>query len=409
MKTKHIVLRNLNATTRDFFAGPGSLESAQSAPPTLQVAVDDIERKDISSLNRDPDVVAIAPVMPMNLIRPVALENVELEGTTVENAASLTASTQTAPKLTWGVQAVGADTSPFTGEGIVVSVLDSGIDATHPAFAGVEIVQKDFTGEGDGDKDGHGTHCAGTIFGRAVEDTRIGVAPGVSKALIGKVIGEQGGSSDQIADAILWAFENGANVISMSLGIDFPGFVQFFVGRGLPIELATSRALEGYRANVQLFQSLAALANARTAFAQPTVLVAAAGNESRRQTNKDWEIAVAPPAVSEGIISVAALGRGEKGYTIAPFSNTGANLSGPGVQVLSAKAGGGLVALNGTSMAAPHVSGVAALWAQKLKQSGRLTALELTARVIGNSTPDGIAAEFDPFDIGAGMVRAPQS
>lgn len=404
MKTKHIVLRSLRATTRDFFSGPAIAPEAETALSSLQVAVDDLERKDISTLNRDPDVVAIAPVMPMNLIRPVELEDVDT-GSTVENPTTTPGTT----KLTWGVQAVGADTSPFTGEGIVVSVLDSGIDATHPAFAGMEIIQKDFTGEGDGDKDGHGTHCAGTIFGRPVDETRIGVAPGVNKALIGKVIGEKGGSSDQIADAILWALDQGANVISMSLGIDFPGFVQFFVGRGLPIELATSRALEGYRANVQMFQSLATFANARTAFAQAAVLVAAAGNESRRQKDKDWEIAVAPPAVSEGIISVAALGRGEKGYTIAPFSNTGANLSGPGVQVLSAKAGGGLVTLNGTSMAAPHVSGVAALWAQKLKQSGRLTSLELTARAIGNATSEGIATGFDPFDVGAGMVRAPQS
>ncbi|MBE9014050.1 S8 family serine peptidase [Pseudanabaenaceae cyanobacterium LEGE 13415] len=408
MKTKHIVLRNLNATTRDFFSGPASSEPSPAESPSLQVAIDELERKDISSLNRDPNVVAIAPVMPMKLIRPVDVESTELEPT-VENIANLTAASKSTAKLTWGVQAVGADTSPFTGEGIVVSVLDSGIDASHPAFAGLEIIQKDFTGEGDGDKDGHGTHCAGTIFGRDVDDTRIGVAPGVTKALIGKVIGQEGGGSDQIADAILWAMDNGANIISMSLGIDFPGFVQFFVGRGLPIELATSRALEGYRANIQLFQSLAGLAKARSSFAQATIFVAAAGNESRRQTNKDWEIAVAPPAVSEGIISVAALARGTSGYTIAPFSNTGANLSGPGVQVLSAKAGGGLVALNGTSMAAPHVSGIAALWAEKLTKSGRLNAMDLTSRVIGNSTSEGIAAGFDPFDVGAGMVRAPQS
>lgn len=397
MKTKHIILRSLHATTRDFFAGPmatpGSV-TADAAFPSLQVAVDEIDRSQIASINRDPDVVAIAPAMPMTLIRPV-----EVEGT-VET---------TAQRLTWGIQAVGADTSPFTGDGIVVSVLDTGIDASHAAFAGVELVQQDFTGEGDGDTDGHGTHCAGTIFGRAVDGIRIGVAPGVKKALIGKVIGKEGGSSDQIADAILWALDNGANVISMSLGMDFPGFVQYFVSQGMPVEIATSRALEGYRANIQLFQSLASLANARAPFSQAAVLVAAAGNESRRQVNKDWEIAVAPPAVSEGIISVAALARGSSGFTIAPFSNTGANLSGPGVQVLSAKTGGGLTALSGTSMAAPHVAGVAALWAEKLKRSGRLNSLELTARVVGNATSDGIASGFDPFDVGAGMVRAPQS
>lgn len=399
MKTKHIVLRSLRSTTRDLFAGPAALPGnpTEATFPSVQVSTYDIERSEIASLNRDPDVVAIAPAMPMKLIRPVEVEGL------AEGSADSTS------QLTWGVQAVGADTSPFTGDGVIVAVLDSGIDATHAAFAGVEIIQKDFTEEGDGDKDGHGTHCAGTIFGRTVNNIRIGVAPGVKKALIGKVIGEQGGSSDQIADAILWALDNGANVISMSLGIDFPGFVQYFVKQGLPTELATSRALEGYRANVQLFQSLASLASARAPFSQAAVLVAAAGNESRRQVNKDWEIAVAPPAIAEGIISVAALGRGASGLTIAPFSNTGANLSAPGVQVLSAKAGGGLVAMNGTSMAAPHVAGVAALWAEKLKRGGRLNSLELMARVVGNATSEGIAADFDPFDVGAGMVRAPQS
>ena len=55
-------------------------------------------------------------------------------------------------------------------------------------------------------------------------NTRIGVARGVQKALIGKVLGEGGGSSATIASAIQWAMDNGANVISMSLGIDFPGY-----------------------------------------------------------------------------------------------------------------------------------------------------------------------------------------
>ena len=58
--------------------------------------------------------------------------------------------------------------SPFTGLGIVVAVLDTGIDATHPAFAGVTLVKKNFTTEAAGDLHGHGTHCAGTIFGRDV-------------------------------------------------------------------------------------------------------------------------------------------------------------------------------------------------------------------------------------------------
>jgi subtilisin family serine protease len=397
MKEKHVVLRSLRSATRDVFLGtrstPNVAEEAVAAG--LSVEVEDIERHEIATLNRHADVLAIAPAMPMKLIRPLTVAE------TVQ---------PTAQAMAWGVQAVGADTSPFAGEGIVVAVLDTGIDASHPAFAGVEIVQKDFTGEGDGDPNGHGTHCAGTIFGRDVSGHRIGVARGVQKVLIGKVLGEQGGgSSDQIVSAIQWAVENGAHVISMSLGMDFPGFVAQQEAAGLPVELATSRGLEGYRANVQLFERLASLVRAQGAFSQATIIVAAAGNESQRDVNPNFEIAVSPPAVSEGIISVAALGEGPQGLKVAPFSNTGANVSGPGVGVVSAKTGGGLSTKSGTSMATPYVAGVAALWAQKITSVGPLNALHLTSRLIASANADGLQPSVDPFDVGAGIVRAPQS
>jgi hypothetical protein len=189
--------------------------------------------------------------------------------------------------------------------------------------------------------------------------------------------------------------------------MDFPGLVEFWQGQGLPVALATSRALEAYRANVQLFERLASLVQAESAFLQPTIIVAAAGNESRREVNADFEIAVAPPAVSEGIVSVAALGQSAAGMVVAPFSNTGANLSGPGVQVMSAKPGGGFKLMSGTSMATPHVAGVAALWAEKIKAGGLLTPLTLTGRLIGSSVSEGLKPGFDPFDIGAGLVKAP--
>jgi subtilisin family serine protease len=62
----------------------------------------------------------------------------------------------------WGVTAVGADRSSRTGAGVVVAVLATGIDAAHPAFTGVTLNQMAFSGSGIGDKQGHGTHCAGT-------------------------------------------------------------------------------------------------------------------------------------------------------------------------------------------------------------------------------------------------------
>jgi len=394
MGQKHIILRGTQSTTRDIFLGPMARPTGVDlTPPTVSVEVADLSKKELSAVARERDVVAIAPAIPMKLIEPVAMPG---------DAAPAAAG------AAWGVAAVAADTSPFSGTGIVVAVLDTGIDAAHPAFAGVTIVEKDFTGEGNGDQHGHGTHCAGTVLGRDINGTRIGVARGVNKALIGKVLGANGGSSDQIVNAIQWAVQNGAHVISMSLGMDFPGLVAELVGQGLPPALATSRALEGYRLNVQLFERLASLVRVQGDFGQPTLIVAAAGNESERQLDPDFEIAVSPPAVSEGIVSVAALGESPAGFTIAPFSNTGANVSGPGVAVVSAKKGGGLVAKSGTSMACPHVAGVAALWAEKIQGIGPFTAAHVTHRLLASGATDKLKAGFDPFDIGTGMVRAPQ-
>lgn len=396
MKNNYIILRSNRSATRDLFAAPAVLpDLLESSYPTLQLEVESMGRSQVADLSQNREVIAIAPSMPMKLIAPVGEPK---------------AAEATGDKVTWGVKAVRADTSPFTGDGIVVAVLDTGIDAKHPAFTGVQLVQQDFTGEGNGDREGHGTHCAGTIFGRDVNGLRIGVAPGVKKALIGKVLGKEGGSSEQIANAILWAVDSGANVISMSLGIDFPGYVAWLIAeQKLPAELATSSALEGYRANVQLFQTLAAYAEARATFSQAAVIVAAAGNESQRNINPDWEVGVAPPAVSKGIISVAAVGESPEGLKVADFSNSGANIAAPGVNVLSASIRGGLVAFSGTSMATPHVAGVTALWAEKLKQTGRLNSLTLTSRLIASGTDDGLKAGFDPVDVGAGLVQAPQA
>lgn len=273
MKETHIILRSPQLATRDPFLGARALPAVEeSVAAGLEIEVEEIDRNEIHNLTRESDVVAVAPAMPMKLIAPV-----EIQDTAAPAAQG----------VAWGVGAVEADTSPFSGQGIVVAVLDTGIDATHPAFAGVELVQEDFTGSGNGDQNGHGTHCAGTIFGRDVDGQRIGVARGVTRALIGKVLGPNGGPSDKVAQAIRWAVDNGANVISMSLGIDFPGFVDEQIARGLPPALATSRALEGYRANVQLFESLASLVRAMGAFSQTTVIVAAAGNESQKDVNPD--------------------------------------------------------------------------------------------------------------------------
>lgn len=393
MKSNVVILRSTGAATRDVLRARGA--AAPGAPgASVAAELKTIDRNKIPDITRDATVLAAAPAMRIKLAEPRDQHPV----------------TAVRAGVTWGVHAVGADTSPETGEGIVVAVLDTGIDASHPAFAGVELIQKDFTGEGDGDTVGHGTHCAGTIFGRNVNGLRIGVAPGVRKALIGKVIGQDsGGSSDQLAKAILWAVDEGANVISMSLGIDFAGWVKYLIEvEHLPADLATARALEDYRANTMLFDSLSDFVKSRGYFGQATIIVAAAGNESHREIHRDYEVTVTPPAVADGIVSVAALGEGTLGLSVADFSNTGASVSGPGVDVISAAPGGGLQSMSGTSMATPHAAGVAALWAHRLRSGGRLNPAALSALLTGNATTDGLKQGFDPFDVGLGLVRCPQ-
>jgi subtilisin family serine protease len=392
MSTKHVILRSISRT-RGVDGMPGAAPSTAAPSMPVAVEIEDIDRVRAATLARTKEVVAVAPVMPMKLIEPVATD----------------VTAQPAAGAAWGIDAVGATASPFTGDGVIVAVLDTGIDKNHPAFAGVELIRKNFTTAGENDQHGHGTHCAGTIFGRNVGGTRIGVATGVKRALIGKVLGAGGGGSDQIVQAIQWAVSNGATVISMSLGIDFPGFVKEMENDGLPTELATSVALEGYRKNVLLFERMAALLAAQGEFMQASLIVAAAGNESRRDQNAKFEIAVAPPAVADGIISVAALGRAQGGLTVASFSNFGARVSGPGVEITSAKLGGGLTGMSGTSMATPHVAGVAALWAQKLTVAGQLSGQLLADKLVGSATTTGLKAGFDPADVGAGIVRAPQN
>lgn len=135
--------------------------------------------------------------------------------------------------------------------------------------------------------------------------------------------------------------------------------------------------------------------------------VAASGNESERPR---YEVAVAPPAAGDGMISVGALQRSDDGsLSIAKFSNTQCNLCGPGVGVTSAWFDGSksIKTISGTSMATPHVAGCAALWAQQQKQlTGVLTTENLAAKTLASASfIQGTLFK----DIGNGMVQAPQS
>lgn len=280
--------------------------------------------------------------------------------------------------VSWGVHTVGADTSRLTGHGIRIAILDTGLDLSHPDFAGRTIESQSFVaGQAVQDGNGHGTHCAGIAAGprNPQGQMRYGVA-GEASLYIGKVLGDDGSGGDGgILEGIDWAVEQGCDIISMSLGSPVsPG--------------------ESYS---RVFEEVA-----RRALAAGSLIVAAAGNDSQRPA------IVAPvghPANCPSIFAVAAV---DQNLAVASFSNGGlqadggeVNLAAPGVDVLSSWPGGDLYReLSGTSMATPFVAGVAALYAQ---QDSSARAERLSQRLAGRAQALGA----EPRDVGAGLVQAP--
>lgn len=379
-KSKYIILEG-----RD----PSDFNTSAGGP--LNILEEEIDYPDYVERKKDPKIVAMAPEMPIKLIEPTTID--DITPSSMEDC-------------TWGIRAIKADTSKYDGEGIVVAVLDTGIELSHPIFSGMNIVRKNFTDEVDDDVNGHGTHCAGTIFGRDVNGKRIGVARNIGKALIGKVLGNGGRSTLTLVQALNWAIEQGANIISMSLGIDFPGYVAKQVKEGgIEIEPATSIALQAYQSNVDLFSKFVDYVKTRSKFGEGTLIIAASGNESRRPK---YKISVAPPAAGQGIISVGALQNLGAGVSVASFSNYNVDIAAPGVKIESATLDGKYKSSSGTSMATPHVAGAAALWADYLSKTlGKIDVEILRSKLLESGTTAHLIGEYDTADVGRGMVQTP--
>lgn len=247
----------------------------------------------------------------------------------------------------FNLRSLGLEKSKYSGKGINVAILDTGFYKAHPDFANRQIDGKSFVAgeKWDLDGHGHGTHCTGTAAGYiSLEDNkRYGVAY-ESNIFIAKVLSDTGsGVTSNILDGIDWALEKQCQVISMSLG----SAVQIGEKPSPIFEQVGRKALE-----------------------KKALIIAAAGNDSKRPNHLPRP--VSSPANAESIMAIAAL---DKNLNVANFSNAGLNvadggridLSAPGVSILSSYSENASNAtlykmMNGTSMATPHVAGVAALY-----------------------------------------------
>lgn len=313
----------------------------------------------------------------------------------------------------WGMRKIQApeawQLSQATGYGIKVAVIDSGLDLDHPDFqcpGKIEVItDSDFVGDGNGPEDGngHGTHVAG-IVGACTNNNEgvVGVAPDSTIMPIQALDAEGSGNLLLLASAIRAATDAGAHVINMSIGalqgvstIDM--FVSLFPELDEAVEYAVSKGV---------------------------VLVAAAGNETYPMCSV--------PAVAEDIVCVGATDNRDVNsyYSNFPVKDDNEDIVGPAVMapggsgqvfcdfhaenIVSTIAVGqdgcdegyaGYRGLDGTSMASPHVAGVAALVYDRLGGARTVENAQAVVDAIINTTVDLYAPGYDPAS-GYGRVDA---
>ncbi len=259
----------------------------------------------------------------------------------------------------WGIDHLNIPTawqSGYTGKGVKVAVIDSGI-ANHPALkiaGGVSMV--DYTSSYQ-DDNGHGTHSAGIIAANHASSGNMGVAYGVKLYAV-KSLDQQGiGKLNDTIRGIEWAVEQNMDIVNLSLGT---------VNSSASLKAAVDHA-----------------------YNQDVLVVAAAGNKNE---DTSVEKPVEYPAKYGSVIAVSAI---DERNRIARFSATGPEIefTAPGVSIYSTHLNNGYRNMSGTSMAAPFVSGVLALYreaypelhARDIRKMAQEDALPLTSNHNRNS------------------------
>lgn len=228
-------------------------------------------------------------------------------------------------KAGWGISAFELPKAwQFSqGEGVIIAVLDSGCDLDHPDLNENLVAGKNFVNPAKPPEDdnGHGTHVTGILVAENNNIGMVGVCP-KAKVMPVKVLNDKGnGNLLQVGDGIRWAANNGADILTMSLGA--------------PIKVQQVRKAIQYAAS------------------KGVVTFCAAGNAGN--TKEIFYPANYPETIAIGAI--------DEGFHRAKFSNTGTSLDfmAPGVDIFSTVPDDWYATLSGTSMACPFAVGVAAL------------------------------------------------
>ncbi|WP_185208734.1 S8 family peptidase [Chryseobacterium sp. C3] len=287
-------------------------------------------------------------------------------------------------EMEWGLKALGLGNSLYTGKGIDICILDTGIELSHPDFFGKNIEGKSFIAGEDWSRDpnGHGTHCAGVATGNIRLDNgkRYGIAKDANLK-IAKVLSDAGkGTTSSVIDAIDWAITKKFRILSLSLAS--------------PVLLNEAPS--------PLFETVGA-----RALENNCIIIAAAGNDSNRPAVPK------PVSMPANSMSVMAVGAIDGQMKVAKFSNAGlnpstggnVNICAPGVDIISSypknskNKTGNYYAMSGTSMATPHVSGLIALYMEQFPEK---SAKEIWELVEMKAKPiEGLKYR----DIGNGLIQ----